>query len=165
MLAKYFVSVGRLSAFEWAEFLAKIGGYPVETDDGALWESSGPRESLQRIFNRGEPAKSADYLTAWAYTCKEHLAAEGVPLTWWDFETVICDFNVMRKGRYYPGKHLAMLRGEIDGLPERWREPVLTAYRSVIPEPWRELSGGVDKELCRAYRDTGEIRLPILESA
>jgi hypothetical protein len=156
--------VGRLSAFEWAEFLHKIHGLPVETTDGCLWESSGPRQSLERIY--GRPARGTRELTDWAHTVKAEMAAAGVPLSWWDFETVICDFNVMAKGRYYPGKHLAMISEEIAGLPDQWRPAWTAAYRSVIPTPWRDLPGGVDKELCRAYATTGRIRTPLtLEAA
>lgn len=153
--------VGRLAAFEWAEFLAKVGGFAIETTDGALWESSGPRESLERIHRRGEPAPSIDWLNDAALLTKQHLEEQGVELSWWDFETVICDFNVMRKGRYYPGKHLAMISEEIASLPERWREPLTVAYRSVIPEGWRDLPPGVNKELAQRYRNTGQIAVPM----
>ena len=155
--------VGRLAAFEWAEFLAKIDAMPVETDDGQLWESSGPRESLERIYLR--PATDTKQLTAWAYRTKMHLAGEGVDLSWWDFETVICDFNVMRKGRYYPGKHLAMISEEIAGLPEQWRPAWTAAYRAVVPAPWRDLPPGVDKDLCGVYAATGRIRTPLPQEA
>lgn len=151
--------VGRLAAFEWAEFLHKIHGLPVETTDGCLWESSGPRQSLERIYRR--PATSTTELTGWAYTVRADLAAAGVPLSWWDFETVICDFNVMAKGRYYPGKHLAMISEEIAGLPAQWQPAWTAAYRSVIPAPWRDLPPGVSKELCRAYATTGKIVTPL----
>lgn len=155
--------VGRLSAFEWAEFLAKVGGYPIETTDGALWESSGPRESLERIHRGGRPAPSTEWLNDVALLTKQHLEEAGVALSWWDFETVICDFNVMRKGRYYPGKHLAMISEEIAALPEHWREPLTVAYREVIPAGWRDLPPGVDKELARQYAATGSI--PMLMEA
>ncbi len=150
--------VGRLAAFEWAEFLSKIVFMPVETEDGRLWESSGPRQSLQRIY--GRKATDIGLLSCWAHEVKAHLAEQGVPLSWWDFETVICDFNVMRKGRYYPGKHLAMISAEIAGLPDHWRPAWTAAYRSVIPPLWRDLPPGVDKGLCRAYATTGRIRIP-----
>jgi amino acid-DNA transferase-like protein len=149
--------VGRLAAFEWAEFLGKVGGYPIETTDGALWESSGPRQSLERIYRDGRAAPSDEWLSDVALLTKAHLAEQGVTLSWWDFETVICDFNVMRKGRYYPGKHLAMITEEIAALPERWREPLTVAYRSVIPEGWRDLPPGADKELGRRYAETGQM--------
>lgn len=152
--------VGRLAAFEWAEFLHKVDGLNIATDDGALWESSGPRQSIERIY--GQPAPGRGWLTARAYELKAHLAAEGVPLSWWDFETVICDFNVMRKGRYYPGKHLAMLSEEIEGLPEVWRTPWRAAYDSVVPEGWRSVAPGSRRSLERHYLHSGgEIRTPL----
>jgi hypothetical protein len=155
--------VGRLAAFEWAEFLHKIDGRPLESDDGALWESSGPRESLEKIHGRA--ARDGRELTDWAWTVKLHLAEEGVPLSWWDFETVICDFNVMTKGRYYPGKHLAMISEEIAGLPERFRGRWQEAYEDVVPPAWLEVRPGVDKDLCRAYATTGRIHTPLNRSA
>jgi hypothetical protein len=157
--------VGRLAAFEWAEFLNKVSGWPIETPNGALWASSGPRESLERLWGGGAPARSLRQLDAWATETRGFLTAHGTPLTWWDFETVICDFNVMRKGRYYPGKHLAMISTEIDGLPAGWRETARAAYRGVIPDGWRDVPAGVDKALCRTYRDTGRIPTPLLEAA
>ncbi len=152
--------VGRLAAFEWVEFLHKIDGLRVETGDAALWESSGPRQSLERIYAR--PAADRCQLTDWAWETKTHLAAEGVPLSWWDFETLVCDFNVMRKGRYYPGKHLAMLSEEIEGLPEVWRIPWRAAYDSVVPEPWRSVAPGSRRSLERHYLHSGgQIRTPL----
>lgn len=150
--------VGRLAAFEWAEFQHKIDGLPVDTTDGALWESSGPRESLERLY--GEPATGPAWLADRAEQTKALLAAEGVRLSWWDFETVICDFNVMRKGRYYPGKHLAMISEEIAGLPPKWRPGWEAAFRAVIPGPWADIPPGVDKALCRVYATTGNIHTP-----
>jgi hypothetical protein len=152
--------VGRLSAFEWAEFLHKVGGYPIQTPNGALWESSGPRESLQRLWNGGAPARSTRQLDEWARETRGLLAHQGAPLTWWDFETVICDFNVMRKGRYYPGKHLAMIAAEIGTLPDPWRPAATAAYRKAIPDGWRDIPPGADKALARTYRDTGRIPTP-----
>lgn len=153
--------VGRLSAFEWCEFLHKVARVPVETTDGCLWESSGPRESIERLYAGGAPAPSAGWLSERAAECRQMLADQGVPLTWWDFETIICDFNVMRKGRYYPGKHLAMITEEIEGLPPALRTPLTAAYRAVIPPAWRDLPPGVDKALCQEYARTGRIRTPL----
>lgn len=155
--------VGRLAAFEWAEFVHKVGKLPVETTDGCLWESSGPRESIERLYGgNGWSGRmfSAGWLSDRAAECKEFLANEGAPLSWWDFETVICDFNVMRKGRYYPGKHLAMLGAEIAGLPEPWQPPLIAAYRSVVPQRWWAVPPGADKELGRHYARTGRIAIP-----
>lgn len=149
---------GRLSAFEWAEFTAKVAGLPVETTDACLWESSGPRQALERLYGNDDPDRA--WLDAAAHECKAALAADGVDLTWWDFETVICDFNVMRKGRYYPGQHIAMIREEIESQPEPARGHLRHALTAVIPEPWCRVAPGVDKQLAAAYRDTGTIRTP-----
>lgn len=151
--------VGRQTAFEWAEFTAKVLGMPVETPDACLWESSGPRESLQRLYGNPNPALS--WLNEHAAQCRALLAGEGVPLSWWDFETVICDFNVMRKGRYYPGQHIAMISEEIDGLPEPHRGHLRVALRAVVPPQWCEAASRLDKALAGAYRATGRVRTPL----
>lgn len=150
--------VGRQTAFEWAEFVAKVLDLPIDTPDAYLWESSGPRQSIERLYDNDRP--TLGWLNARANDCRDMLAAEGVALSWWDFETVICDFNVARKGRYYPGQHLAMIREEIEGLPEPHRERLREAFAAVVPEPWRHVPPGVDKELQRHYRDTGTVRTP-----
>lgn len=150
--------VGRQTAFEWAEFLAKCLGVPVVAADAQLWESEGPRRALQRIY--GNPKPSQSWLDERALECKEGLAERGVDLPWEDFETVICDFNVMRDGRYYPGRHLAALREEIDEVPAEDREPLERAWRSFVPEGWADIAPGIDKSLLPVYRNTGKITVP-----
>ena len=150
---------GRQAAFEWAEFAAKVLGAGVDAPHGALWESSGPRESLQRIY--GNPDPSPGWLEDAATTCRDHLAVHGAALTWWDFETVICDFNVMRKGRYYPGQHLAMISEEIGLVPaDAGRGGLAAAYRTAVPPEWHAAPAGVDKALARHYATTGRIATP-----
>lgn len=153
--------VGRQTAFEWCEFVAKVADMAVEAPDAYLWDSSGPRESLERLYNAGASASTPGQLDEWSAACRAHLAAGGVDLSWWDFETVICDFNVMRKGRYYPGQHIAMIREEIEGLTDPHRSALRDALRAVVPAPWCFVPPGVDKTLARAYRDTGAIQTPL----
>lgn len=147
--------VGRQTAFEWAEFLAKVCGLPVDAGDAQLWESEGPRRSLQRLY--GNPKPSPRWLDERAHECKAMLAAAGVELAWWDFETIICDFNVMRDGRYYVGRHLAALRGEIDECPEEDRDLLLDVFRTMLPEGWRDIAPNIDPDKKPIYRDTGKI--------
>lgn len=149
---------GRQAAFEWAEFTAKVLGAGVDAPHGALWESSGPRESLQRIY--GNPDPDPGWLEDAAAACRDHLAANGAPLSWWDFETVICDFNVMRKGRYYPGQHLAMIGAEIAAVPGPARVGLTATYAAAIPASWHGAPAGVDKALARHYATTGRIVTP-----
>lgn len=159
--------VGRLTAFEWAEFTAKVTGLPLEPPHAFLWESSGPRESLERLYGNDSPTVA--WLDATAIECRAMLAEAGVVLSWWDFETVICDFNVMRKGRYYPGKHLAMIRAEIEGVQQHpARERLRAAFDAAVPLPWSLIAPGADKQLAQAYRDTGIVRtpqLPVMQEA
>ena len=149
--------VGRQASFEWTEFLAKCDpwfGAVMDAGDACLWESSGPRKCLERIYNLTEPNRA--HLEMHAKACRIHLKNEGVDLAWVDFETVICDFNVMRDGRYYPGRHLAALAEEVAGI-----EVLEHAYRQIIPEPWRSgIQPGIDKELAKVYARTGRIVTP-----
>jgi hypothetical protein len=147
--------VGRQSAFEWAEFVGKVFDLPVEAGDAQLWESEGPRRSLQRLY--GNPTPTAQWLEDTAKDCKQHLADRGVELDWWDFETVICDFNVMRDGRYYPGRHLAAIREEIAECDEADAEVLSAAFRQFVPPDWQDIPPGIDKAKLPIYRDTGKI--------
>lgn len=151
---------GRLSAFEWAEFVGKTGLVKVEAPHGCLWESSGPRESLTRLYGLDPLSVTPDLLEHVAHEARDHLAANGADLPWWDFETVICDFNVMRKGRYYPGRHLGMLLDEIIDAPTVWGDSLHRAWVAVVPEPWRSITPGDRKDLRPLYRDTGRIHTP-----
>jgi hypothetical protein len=151
--------VGRQTAYEWAEFLLKVCGVPVVATDAQLWESEGPRRALQRLYNNPDPSPA--WLDERGAEARETLAEAGVPLSWEDFETVICDFNVMRDGRYYPGRHLAALREEINGVLEPGdRALLLDAFRAVVPDPWNEMPPGIDARLMPVYRDTGRIVTP-----
>lgn len=149
--------VGRQSAFEWAEFAAKVMGLPVDAADGQLWDSSGPRRSLEVLFQMPNPSPAE--LDEAANITRDFLFGEGINLSWVDFETVICDFLVMRRGRYYPGRHLAALREEIWTLPDFTdREIAKAAWYSVIPEDWAEISlGGIDDRKLAVYRASGRI--------
>lgn len=145
--------VGRQTAFEWAEFLAKVLDLPVVAPDAVLWESEGPRRSLQRLY--GNPTPDRAWLDDAAATCRGWLADQGIDLSWEDFETIICDFNVMRDGRYYPGRHLAALREEIAEAGDPL--PLVRAWDAVVPDEWADIAPGIDKAKMPVYRDSGQI--------
>lgn len=148
--------VGRQTAFEWAEFLGKVVAFPVLAPNAMLWESEGPRRALQRLY--GNPSPTPQWLDARSKECREYLAERGVEMAWWDFETVICDFNVMRDGRYYPGRHLAALREEINEAKGDDRRMLDAAWARLVPPAWQDIAPGIDKTKLPVYRDTGEIR-------
>lgn len=147
--------VGRQTAFEWAEFVAKVRNFPIDADNAQLWESEGPRRSLQRLYGNDDP--SPEWLDEVAHACRGFLRSNGVDLAWVDFETVICDFNVMRDGRYYPGRHLAALREEIDGMPSPWREKLDAAWHRIIPDPWVGIAPGIDPTKKPIFAQSGRI--------
>lgn len=147
--------VGRQTAFEWAEFLAKAADFPIEAPNAMLWESEGPRRSLQKLYGNDHP--TSQWLDARAEDCKSFLASQGVDLVWEDFETVICDFNVGRDGRYYPGRHLAALREELELIKPPWRDPLMACWYAYVPKPWCDIEPGIDKAKMPVYRDTGVI--------
>lgn len=146
--------VGRQTAFEWVEFLHKVAGVDCPAPDAFLWESEGPRRSLQRLY--GNPNPSSAWLDARAVECRAMLRDAGISLAWEDFETVICDFNVMRDGRYYPGRHLAAIREEIAELGDD-AALVAASFDRVVPEPWSLITPGIRKDLRPVYRDSGVI--------
>lgn len=143
--------VGRQAAFEWAEFAGKVFGLPVDAADGQLWESSGPRKSLEIMYGLDNPTPATlDFV---AQECMEMLADEGIKVPWVDLETLVCDFKVMYySGRYYPGQHLAALKEEIAGIPV-----LQDCWSRVIPEPWASIEPGIDQAKRGVYRQTGEV--------
>lgn len=148
--------VGRLAAFEWTEFVAKCTPLPIEAPDACLWESSGPRESLEHIYGLTKPSPAE--LNAVATHARSIIRRQtDITLPWVDFETVICDFKVMRKGRYYPGRHLAALREEIDEAPSPLDDMLLRVWYETVPDPWCHIAPGIEKSLLPLYRDSGFI--------
>lgn len=151
--------VGRQAAFEWAEFQGKVLAHDVMAGHAFLWESEGPRRSLQRLYGVGHP--TSQWLDERAEETQELLVRNDVYLPIWDFETVICDFHVMRhRGRYYLGKHLAALREEIELVPEPAHTVLLDSWHAVIPPPWNRIAPGVDKTLLKTYQLTGRMAGP-----
>ncbi len=145
--------VGRQAAFEWAEFAGKCFGLPVDAADGQLYDSSGPRESIEALYNGGQRMAS-EQLEAAADHLRGYLASEGVAVSFVDLETLVCDFKVMRKGGYFVGRHITALKGEIEG-----HEMLEYAFRKVVSPEWAAVPGGLDMEprLRGHYKRTGHI--------
>lgn len=145
--------VGRQAAFEWAEFAGKCFSLPVDAADGQLYDSSGPRESIEALYNGGE-RMTAEQLDAAADHLRDYLAAEGLDVPFVDLETLVCDFKVMRKGGYFVGRHITALKGEIAG-----HELLEYAFNKVIPPDWAAIPGGLDMDpgLRGLYKRTGHI--------
>lgn len=145
--------VGRQAAFEWAEFAGKCFNLPVDAADGQLYDSSGPRSSIEAMFNSGERMTAAELDQA-ADWLRNYLADEGIDVPFVDLETLVCDFKVMRKGGYFVGRHITALKGEIAG-----HELLEYAFSKVIPPDWAAIPGGLDMDpaLRGRYKRTGHI--------
>jgi hypothetical protein len=140
-----------------AEFLAKVLDYPVHAPHAELWESSGPRKSLERLY--GNPNPDVSWLNDAANHARGYLADAGVHLEWEDFETVICDFNVMRDGRYYPGQHLAFLKEEIINVDDPAQQAILwEAWGRLVPEKWQDIPPGINHAYRSEYASSRFIR-------
>ena len=149
------VQVGRQAAYELCEFAAKVLDLPVDSTDGHLWESSGPRQSIEALYI-GE-IRDVDHLNKVALQVKDHLEDQGVPLSWWDYETIICDHHVGTKGRYYVGQHLQALKAEILEIDEVFAQTtILDCFESILPPDWRDIPPGIDKSRRGLYVATGE---------
>lgn len=146
--------VGRQAAYEFCEFIAKVLMFPVDSTDGHLWESSGPRQSIEYLHDLENP--TLDQLNDAAAMTKDYLEMEGVELSWWDFETIICDFKVASRGRYYVGQHLGALKEEILEVKSVTdRMLLLDCFNAVVPEPWNNIPPGIDKARRALYKNTG----------
>lgn len=145
--------VGRQAAFEWAEFAGKCFSLPVDAADGQLYDSSGPRTSIEALYNGGE-RMTAQALDAAADHLRGYLAGEGVDVPFVDLETLVCDFKVMRHGGYFVGRHITALKGEIAG-----NELLEYAFNKVLSPEWAAIPGGLDMEprLRNHYKKTGHI--------
>lgn len=145
--------VGRQAAFEWAEFAGKVIGLPIDAADGQFYESSGPRQSIERMYNAGNKM-TEDELNWAANDLQARLSLEGMDVPFVDLETMVCDFNVMRNGRYFVGRHLTALRGEVQGF-----EMLEYAFSKVVPKEWADVPAGLEMDpvLRKHYKTTGEI--------
>lgn len=152
---------GRWAAFTLTEILKTVHDWPIAFPDMRLEQSSGPREGLAWLY-RTHKTTDVRVLDGYGEDLSDRLAAEGLPLPWERLESVLCDFNNVRQGRYYIGKR-------IDGQQMQCSAPFLTpmlqtllwqARASTIPLAYLgEKRGwyGVDHARERVYRDTGHI--------
>lgn len=154
---------GRWAAFKWVDLLLHTGvlGVPITFPSMFLEESSGPRAGLALVFPQ---AAIFGRLGPWATVLRSHFHQAGVPVTWDELETILCDFHSLAHGRYYVGHDIDEMLERIHrtDLPAEALDALLAARRAAFPAAYLgELGGweGVDKERNRAYRDTGRILL------
>lgn len=153
---------GRWSSYKTAEMLKEVAGWALAAPDMGHAHSSGPRRGLELLYpelarfsDRNDQA-AIDLLDQ---VSAKHAADHRAPIE--QAETTLCDFNSLVKGDYYVGHDIDKMQAQLiragNGplIQAAWR-----ARRKVLPGPYLgELNGweGVDRERCKAYRDTGQI--------
>jgi hypothetical protein len=155
---------GRWAAYKWSEILKKVHGYPLSAPDLRLQYCSGPRDGLAYLLNMQE-VSDISYLNEAAQQLKDWMENEGNwqdDLDWEALETILCNFNSLRKGKYYVGHDIDELQQRIleasgqQWLKFPWSSFLWQARSKALPHAylgeehnWR----GIQKERMRAYLD------------
>jgi len=157
---------GRWAGFKACDLYANVCGAKIEAPDMAHAASSGPRSGLALFFG-GDVEGNAPAAIAELDRRSDEITARlrvefGLAVGLAEVETILCKFHSLAAGRYYAGKDLDEMLGEVrrPSVPGRVRERVLTARAAAFPVAWlAELRGeaGVDRARCRAYLERGEI--------
>lgn len=152
---------GRWAAFKWADLLKNVHELPLAAPDMRMAFCSGPKEGLEWLY--GLSGASVAELDAAGADLMERLRAAGVPLEDWEqLETILCNFNSTRKGKYYVGHDIDEMQHVIESAdigPDAKRA-LWRARGDALPDHYlgeRRGWHGVDPKRKHAYRDSGLI--------
>lgn len=157
---------GRWAAFKWAELIADVLYYPLAFPDMRLKDCTGPLEGLKWLFFDDDRIADLESQEEAARIVRGELLARGLDLPWEKLETVLCDFNSMRKGGYYVGHDIDLMMEQIERAFQRGtisgalRHELYRARLISFPlEYLGERRGwiGVDKRRKAAYRESSTI--------
>jgi len=153
---------GRWAAFKWIDLLMHTMDAPIVMPDMRLEQCTGPREGLAWLYGIDDDA--TDSLTMAGEDVRGRLARKGQALPWDQVETVLCDWNSLRKGRYYVGNDIDSQLHDLEtagGIPNCY-DDAMHARRESFPDAYlgeRHGWTGPDRERKRVYRDTGVVIL------
>jgi hypothetical protein len=165
---------GRWSAFKTAELLKEVHDFPMSAPDMRMQHCSGPREGLIWLYSLdlgGYKARDRiKILNEYGLRLRRALADRGLPLSWEHLETVLCNFNSMRQGRYYVGHDIDEMQTQILAAIERNHFPgdqgrdqlqeLILARREALPERYLGEYNGrrtIDHDRMVEYALTGRI--------
>jgi hypothetical protein len=155
---------GRWSAYKTAEMIKEVAGWPLAAPDMGHAYSSGPRQGLELLYPEALALQGKNDATAIRqldWLSEVHAQKHKAPLE--QCETTLCDFHSLVNGHYYVGHDIDQMMVQLakagDGplIQAAWR-----ARRKVFSDSYRGEAGGwhgVDRERCRAFKETGRILL------
>jgi hypothetical protein len=163
---------GRWSAFKTAELLKEVHHFRMTAPDMRMQHCSGPREGLIWLYSLElKPYKAKDrirILNDYGLRLRRALADRGLPLSWEHLETVLCNFNSMRQGKYYVGHDIDEMQEQLMAARERglfqdWDEgwtALIRARQEALPLTYLgEFNGwrGIAHDRMGEYARTGRI--------
>jgi hypothetical protein len=157
---------GRWAAFKWCELLKEVLYYPLAAPDMCLELCSGPKEGLCWLYGLSDRTPVA-LLNMVATDLRARLAERGVVLSWEQLETVLCDFNSMRKGHYYVGHDIDLMyeqicAGTTFGLSPAMTDLLWEARSAVFPHEYlaeRNDWLGIQRQRKLAYVATNTVKV------
>ncbi|WAB09179.1 hypothetical protein SEA_LITTLEMUNCHKIN_3 [Gordonia phage LittleMunchkin] len=149
---------GRWAAYKLCEIAAKVLDVPIVAPDAGHAYSTGPRKGLALLMT--VPPGNSDAVIALldkrTEQLRRHLNEPDVA----QVETSLCDFHSAAKGRYYIGKDIDEQLHHLHQVPSDFTPLAFAARAQSFPPVYLgEVGGwgGVDRDRCRVYRDTGRI--------
>lgn len=148
---------GSWAAYTTAETIITVCGLPIEADQSGFADNTGPQATLRHLGYAPTDAGAGE-LVAW-------VRAEGLDVPVFLLETVMCYWQNMNKGKFYPGRSIDRQQNQIEYARDRGFDvnPLWRARRAVFKlETLGEIQGwpGLDKERLKHYNRTKEILLP-----
>lgn len=148
---------GTWASYTTAETIITVCGLPITADHSGFADNTGPRATLQHLGFTPDNA-GAKAIVEW-------IKGEGVDVPTMLLETVMCYWQNMNKGKFYPGRSIDRQQTQIGYAHDRgvccnalWR-----ARRAAFKlESLGEIQGwpGLDKDRLKHYYRTGEILRP-----
>lgn len=104
---------GRWSTFKMAEILKVVHRLPIAAPDMDLKLATGPREGLEYLYALHRPDLRTLNRYANGFAARLY-AALGRVLDWETIETILCNWNSTRQGKYYVGHDIDEMQAQIE---------------------------------------------------
>ncbi len=148
---------GRWACYKTAEVLWKVNGLNLEATDMGHAHSSGSRKGLELLYNnlpKGNTENEIKLLDTISDDLVLYMKRCGLEVSIETAETSLCDFNSLRKGKYYSGIDIDHMQEDLIKTPSVYTDLAFEGRRKLIPNEYLgELNGwdGVRKEKKKEY--------------